>query len=165
MSSKIFEFESDFAGSLRCIPMAVRLKLDLVGIKLSLRQWSRLTSAERSALLHLRCALPADRAAYANRLEAMVSAGGSDVIRIAPSDGRAWTNADVVPELILEQAVEKRVSPPTLQHWMALTDLQRFALIKLARAGHENQNFLPAMREFEVVAAMHEAAPGTALED
>ena len=39
----LFDFERDFAGSLRCIPMVARQKLDIVGIKLSLRQWSRFT--------------------------------------------------------------------------------------------------------------------------
>lgn len=38
----IFEFERDFAVSLRCIPMIARQKLDIVGIKMTLRQWSRL---------------------------------------------------------------------------------------------------------------------------
>jgi hypothetical protein len=31
-----FDFEADFVGDLRCIPMAVRRKLDLVGVKLKL---------------------------------------------------------------------------------------------------------------------------------
>ena len=43
----LFDFERDFAGSLRCIPMIARQKLDIVGIKLSLRQWSRFTRDER----------------------------------------------------------------------------------------------------------------------
>ncbi len=34
----MFDFESDFVASLRCIPMCVRFKLDLCEIKLSLRQ-------------------------------------------------------------------------------------------------------------------------------
>jgi hypothetical protein len=32
--------------------------------------------------------------------------------------------------------------------WSALSPLQRFALLKLSRPGHENRNFLPACREF-----------------
>ena len=37
----IFGFEADFARDLRCIPMAVRRKLDLVGVKLGLPQIGR----------------------------------------------------------------------------------------------------------------------------
>lgn len=38
--------------------------------------------------------------------------------------------------------------PPTATQWAALLPLQRFALVKLARSRHENENFVPAMREF-----------------
>ncbi|WP_439648941.1 nitrate reductase associated protein [Leptolyngbya ohadii] len=31
-----------------------------------------------------------------------------------------------------------------------LTAMQRFALIKLSRSQHENKNFLPALREFNL---------------
>ena len=50
---QIFDFERDFAGSLRCIPMIVRFKLDSVGVKLSLRQWSRFGHRDRELLLRL----------------------------------------------------------------------------------------------------------------
>ena len=49
--TSIFAFELDFAGTLRCIPMVVRFKLDQAGIKLTLRQWSRLDRAERQDLV------------------------------------------------------------------------------------------------------------------
>jgi hypothetical protein len=55
----LFEFEQDFVDSLRCIPMAVRFKLDLCGIKVSLRQWSRFTLADRSQMLAASCDTPA----------------------------------------------------------------------------------------------------------
>jgi hypothetical protein len=38
-----------------------------------------------------------------------------------------------------------------LDQWASLTPLQRFALIKLSRSGHENRNFLPALQEFDLV--------------
>ena len=39
----------------------------------------------------------------------------------------------------------------TLDQWAALTPEQRFALIKLSRSDHENENFLPAIKEFHLV--------------
>ncbi|MDA0674030.1 MAG: hypothetical protein O3C67_10055, partial [Cyanobacteria bacterium] len=35
-----------------------------------------------------------------------------------------------------------------LEQGAGLIPLQRFALIKLSRPGHENRNFLPACQEF-----------------
>lgn len=55
---QIFAFERDFAGSLRCIPMIVRFKLDLAGVKLSLRQWSQLDRAVRGRLVDQACGTP-----------------------------------------------------------------------------------------------------------
>jgi hypothetical protein len=36
----------------------------------------------------------------------------------------------------------------SLTQWRGLTVLQRFALLKLTRPGHENKNFSKAMKEF-----------------
>ena len=47
----LFDFEKDFADSLRCIPMAVRYKLDSVGVKLKLTYWNQFSQAERQVLL------------------------------------------------------------------------------------------------------------------
>lgn len=46
-----FGFEADFVGDLRCIPMAVRRKLDLVGVKLKLSHWGDFSDQERQRLL------------------------------------------------------------------------------------------------------------------
>ena len=53
--NQLFAFEDDFVAALRCIPMAVRLKLDRSGIKLTLRQWSRFTRSDRQILLDAPC--------------------------------------------------------------------------------------------------------------
>jgi hypothetical protein len=45
-----FGFEAEFTADLRCIPMAVRRKLDLAGVKLKLVHWNGLTAAERQLL-------------------------------------------------------------------------------------------------------------------
>jgi hypothetical protein len=50
VSARFFNFESDFVESLRCVPMCVRLKLDLAGVKLKLNEWSKMDPAERAYL-------------------------------------------------------------------------------------------------------------------
>lgn len=49
--NRLFDFEADFSGDLRCLPMAVRRKLDLAGVKLKLVQWQGLRSPERRILV------------------------------------------------------------------------------------------------------------------
>jgi Conserved nitrate reductase-associated protein (Nitr_red_assoc) len=38
-----------------------------------------------------------------------------------------------------------------VDQWATLTPDQRFALLKLSRSNHENRNFLPALKEFQVI--------------
>ncbi|MFM9072853.1 MAG: nitrate reductase associated protein, partial [Cyanobium sp.] len=51
MASLVFCVEEDCAGDLRCLPMAVRRKLDLAGVKLKLGHWHGLSQGERERLL------------------------------------------------------------------------------------------------------------------
>jgi len=52
-----------------------------------------------------------------------------------------------VPAEVQDQAAQMEGAIAPAQ-WTALSPLQRFALCKLSRPGHENRNFLPALREF-----------------
>jgi hypothetical protein len=59
----------------------------------------------------------------------------------------AWGNLEEIPELLQEKAKEFNWEI-TNEQWSGLTNLQRFALTKLYRPGHENKNFPKAMKEF-----------------
>ncbi|MBB2206555.1 nitrate reductase associated protein [Gluconacetobacter takamatsuzukensis] len=148
----IFDFESDFAGSLRCIPMIARQKLDIAGIKLSLRQWSRFSREERGQLADLPCETVADQEAYRALVLHLIAVRSDEPPRhLAVNGFDDWREADRMPEAVRIQAEADGVAPPTPAQWARLTPLQRFALIKLARSQHENENFVPAMKEFGVL--------------
>jgi hypothetical protein len=55
-----------------------------------------------------------------------------------------------MPVTLQEKAQEIGITI-TLTQWENLTPLQRFALIKLSRPGHENKNFPRAIIEFNLV--------------
>jgi hypothetical protein len=145
----VFQFESDFAGALYCIPMSVRLKLDNVGVKVSLKQWNKLARDERDQLLARPCEAPADRRAYHEYLVAAIEARTGDKASELPVESSPeWLEASRIPVQVSEYFVAEGRSPLTLQEWAALAPLQRYVLIKLTRPGHSNDNFLPALREF-----------------
>jgi len=149
MYSAIFQFEQDFAGSLRCIPMAVRFKLDRCGVKLSLRQWSRFGPEERDRMLRLACERREEIEAYRRELEELIQLRSTQPAQYLPIEGEPlWADAGRVPEQVVQFAAQVQVSPPSGSQWAALSPLQRFTLIKLSRAKHDNVNFVPAMREF-----------------
>src|SRR6185295_3033206 len=138
--SPYFGFEADFAGSLRCIPMAVRLRLDIAGVKLKLSEWSKLPQAARVRLAVLPCANPAEIEnflAYAE--EQVIGACGAPPQRCDPADA-AWEESGPLPDQVREKALSLGYDMPVAA-WSGLTPLQRFALIKLSRPGHENRNF------------------------
>ena len=148
----VFRFEVDFGGTLRCIPMSVRMKLDQAGIKLSLKQWNRIPPAGRRELVQRPFGSAEEAEAYRQFLVSQIEAHTRTAVEFAPLDpAPPWADTAVVPERIREWARGLRMAPPSSEQWAGLTPLQRFALFKLTRPGHSNENFLPAMREFEVL--------------
>ncbi len=150
--TKFFQFEADFVESLRCIPMQVRLKLDTCGIKLKLSHWNHFNLAEREALVEMPCTTESEIQTYREYLQQLVLKQTGALPSELPLDPhRAWMDETTIPESVQEKAQEFNLTL-TPQQWAALTPDQRFALIKLSRSSHENLNFLPAMKEFNLIA-------------
>jgi hypothetical protein len=148
----VFAFELDFGGTLRCIPMSVRLKLDQTGIKLSLKQWNKLPAEERRQLVEKPCDELPHIESYKQYLISLIQKFTKTSVEPMPVDASPpWADAAVVPERIGVWARNLGVASPSREQWAALTPLQRFALFKLTRPGHSNDNFIPAMREFSVL--------------
>jgi hypothetical protein len=146
--SVFFDFEADFVDSLRCIPMAVRLKLDTCGVKVKLADWSHFTKSECEQLVELPCETTAEIAAYREYLARLiVTQTGSEPTLLAIDPHPPWLDESEIPSTVGDKAHEEGVNL-TLAQWQHLTPLQRFALIKLTRSSHENHNFLPALKEF-----------------
>lgn len=145
-----FQFESDFVDNLRCIPMQVRLKLDTCGIKLKLAEWNCFTQAERAVLVELPCENPDQVSKYQSYLrELILQHTGKPATDLAIAPQPAWLNMQEIPPDVQTKATSVGVNL-TLEQWVNLTPLQRFALIKLSRSSHENANFLPALQEFNL---------------
>jgi len=152
--AQLFAFEDDFVATLRCIPMAVRFKLDRCGIKLSLRQWSRFTREDRRALLTRPCASDGETDAYRQALVDLVARRAGEAARpLAEPPSTLWEAAAATPGVVAAQARAKGLRPPSDREWAGLSALQRFVLVKLTRDSHDNVNFAPAMREFGLAGA------------
>lgn len=151
-SSEIFQFEKDFAGALYCIPMVVRRKLDLCGVKVSLKQWNRFALDEREHMVALTCETPNEIDAYGHYVVNVIENRTDGPAQMLERDaGAEWNDAKSVPQRVVDYSIERDVHPPSAAQWAALTALQRFAIFKLTRPGHSNENFVPAMREFGLI--------------
>jgi hypothetical protein len=141
-----FQFEADFVESLRCVPMQVRFKLDTCGVKIKLFHWHHFSYAQRQKLLDLACDRPAEISAYKEFLFTLIPKDSVSLINVDP----VWEDSDRLPDEVLQQAASFDVRI-TIDQWASLSNLQRFALTKLSRSHHENQNFLPALQEFNLI--------------
>lgn len=149
---QLFAFESDFVASLRCIPMAVRMKLDCVAIKLTLRQWSRFTRDDRQQLLVTPCRTPQQIEAFRHLLVDLIAMRAGEVATpLSDPPIALWKARDRVPDAVRRYADSVDAPSPNQETWARLTELQRFALLKLTRDNHDNVNFVPALREFGVL--------------
>ncbi|MEO0852064.1 MAG: nitrate reductase associated protein [Cyanobacteria bacterium J06648_11] len=149
--SPYFQFEADFVQDWRCIPMSVRMKLDTCGLKLKLLHWNHLDASERQTLVDLPCTAADEIEAFRQQVRQFAIARTDIPVKDLPIEPEpAWTNGNAIPESVLEKANAEGVAI-ALTQWQHLTPLQRFALIKLSRPSHENKNFMPALREFQLV--------------
>ncbi len=145
-----FAFESDFVESLRCIPMIVRYKLDSCGIKLKLPEWVKISVEEKTQLAFLPCYLDSEIDQYSEFVKELVWKYAQHEASLLANVDDSWNELNAVPEEVFQKAVEWNCPVLTLKKWIELDTLQRFALVKLSRSGHEGKNFPRAMREFGI---------------
>ena len=150
--SAFLQFETDFVESLRCIPMIVRMKLDTCGVKLKLEHWNQFTQTERQNVVTMPCNSDREIVDYREYLQNLVIAHTGNPAKEFPVDTHpVWIDENEIPEVLKTKVQESNIAI-SLQQWSNLTPLQRFALIKLSRPSHENRNFIPALKEFGLIA-------------
>ena len=147
-----FQFEEEFMENIiRCIPMIIRFKMDIAGIKLKLYEWKKFSTDERIELALMNCSLNEGTKQYAINLEGLIEKyTGRNPTGMEVNKSPAWNDLHSIPETLVEKLKEFDWNL-SISQWKFLTDLQRFALLKLCRPGHENKNFPKAMKEFNLV--------------
>lgn len=146
-----FQFEADFVGDLKCIPMVVRMHLDNCGVKLKLAQWNQFSQAERQTLVDLPCITPEQRQAYRQWLQDLViEKTGQPAKEFDVDPHPPWIEDSQIPHSVQVKVKESNVAL-SVEQWSNLSPSQRFAIIKLSRPSHENRNFIPALKEFGIL--------------
>jgi hypothetical protein len=144
---KPFAFEGEVHESLSCVPLTVRRKLDVAGLKISLEGWQTLTREERLALCHLPIDSDAEVAVYQ---EVMRGFCARHAVPLKPltevrDQGRSW-NTDDVPVAVTTRLREVGGDLP-VAGWRALDEESRYALLKLADPKQAVAKFRAALAE------------------
>ncbi len=140
------ELEGDLHRTLEFIPLAVRRKLDLAGLKLSLKAWTAMARSERLAICHLPVDGPGDLEVYREALAAFAERAGHPVAPLegGPLDGSAW-GAARIPE-----SVAARAPKLLLAQWSALPEEARYVLFRLAEPRRAPDKLNAALRELRL---------------
>jgi hypothetical protein len=118
----------------------------------SLKQWSHFTREDRGRLLTLLCDTLENVRSYRQCVVTMIEARTTDKAKdIAVERCPEWDDGTRIPDQLNAYGVALGLLPLSLPQWAGLTPLQRYALLKLSRSGHDNDNFLPALREFDLL--------------
>ena len=145
-SRHCYAFEQDFIGSWRCIPLCVRRKLDLAGVKLKLSHWLAMSQEQRQALVDWGDGAQ-ELTQMRDHLRVCTAAMADGVVKdLPPCTQEPWQQSEALPESLLEAARTRKVDL-SLHHWRDLCELDRFALCKLARPGHDHHNLDAAFNE------------------
>jgi hypothetical protein len=126
-----FRYEAEFYPSLSRIPLHVRMKLDLTGIRISLKDWLAFDFAERAALCHLPCRLPDERQAFVGYLDFLSRKYCGTPVVVTDGLDSALLDKARVPEPVRNKSADslKRI---TSEEWSQWQFHQRYALYKTA---------------------------------
>ncbi|GGN05055.1 hypothetical protein GCM10010967_45170 [Dyadobacter beijingensis] len=152
IETRYFAFERDFVDSLRCIPMIVRYKLDTCRVKLQLSDWAKFNFDEKDLLAEMPCHAPDEVEMYADYVNELVWKYTSTVPSLLQNLDPAWVRMHV-PAEVHERTHEWNCPVISATQWTQLNELERFALVKLSRSGHEGRNFPRALAEFGLATA------------
>lgn len=145
---EIFGFERGYAGDLHFLPLAIRYRLDLAGLKIGLEAWLKMPVATRFAL----AAQPigpgvADQAFASMAQLAHREATGGEPGAIPRADAAEWSRVGGVPRTVADAATRMGKAIGT-GAWEALSELQRYSLLKLAGSRRNPETFGMAYVEF-----------------
>jgi hypothetical protein len=142
-----FEYEAEFYPTLSRLPLYVRMKLDITGIRLSLRDWLAFNLEERQVICHL----PVENAeeqhaftAYVDFLRRKYHGGPAE--RLPPMSDSLWDSRHRVPEPVLAKS-NANGKAVTLQEWSRWKVHERYALYKTAISNSEPEKFYAVLNE------------------
>lgn len=142
-----FLYESEFYPELSRVPMHVRMKLDLTGVKISLDEWLALSFQERTAVCHLPVDTDEEKSAFISYLDFLSRKyGGAPVALTEALDCALWENLAEVPPAVIDKSA-LRTAPVMREEWTRWKFHERYALYKTAIAKRDTEAFFALLSE------------------
>jgi hypothetical protein len=143
-----YRHESDIYPSLSRIPLHVRMKLDVTGIKISLKDWLAFSIEERTVLCHLPVETEEEKQVFSSYLDFLSRRyRGAPVATTAAMSSSVWESAHQVPVPVAGKSASQ-IPPVTIEEWRRWKSHQRYALYKMALSQSEPEQFFAVLKEF-----------------
>ena len=142
-----FHYEAAFYPDLERLPLHVRMKLDISGIKLSLKHWLAFHIEERTVICHLPVEEEEEKQAFRAYLNFLSQRYcGAPAKLLPPIDPLLWEMPNQVPDPVLKRSGDNG-RPVALQEWIGWASHQRYALYKTAVSKSEPEKFFAVLDE------------------
>jgi len=145
-----YDYEAEFYPKLARLPLDVRRKLDVTGVKISLKDWLSFSLEERTVLCHLPCDNDEERQVFAAYLDFLSGKYcGKPTDKTDPMDSALWS-ALALPDSIAQRsmALNQAVSVSEWRHWQSE---QRYALYKTATSTSQPEAFEQVVRQLRAL--------------
>jgi hypothetical protein len=141
-----FAYEAEFYPGLSRLPLHVRMKLDLTGVKISLKDWLAFSFEERTVLCHLPIETDDERRAFSSYLGFLSNKYRDEPVTTTDvMDSSLW-NLSEVPEPVAQKSAAAS-HPVTLAEWSGWQAHQRYALYKTAISRSQPEAFEKVLNE------------------
>ena len=143
-----YRHESACYPSLSRIPLDVRMKLDVTGTKISLKDWLAFSIEERKVICHLPVETEDEKQVFSSYLDFLSRryCGGPAATTAAVSRS-LWEATQEVPGPVAGKCTPE-IPPVTIEEWRHWKSHQRYALYKTALSKSEPEQFFAVLTEF-----------------
>jgi hypothetical protein len=141
-----YQHESDIYPTLSRIPLHVRMKLDLTGIKIALKDWLAFSLEERTVLCHLPIDSDEEKQAFAAYVDFLSRRYcGIPPARTVAVSNSLWNGLEVPAAVADKRAAQ--TPPVTVDEWRRWKFHQRYALYKTALSQSDPAQFFAVLKE------------------
>jgi hypothetical protein len=141
-----FAYESKYYSTLSRVPLAVRMKLDVTGTKISLKDWLACDFAERAVLCHLPIESADERRAFVAYMDFLSRRNRDRPVETTAALSSTLWGASNSPAPV----IEKSASGPgavTFDEWARWRFHERYALYKTATSTKQPEAFAQLLAE------------------
>jgi len=141
-----YRYEAEYYSTLDRLPLDLRRKLDVTGVKLSLKDWLAFSFEERTVLCHLPCDADEEAMVLVNYLAFLMRKYlGKPLEKISALDPALW-HADALPEAVREKSAALS-SAVTIEQWSRWPSHHRYALYKTALSTSQPEAFEQVLKQ------------------